>query len=88
METVERIKEILSKHIDEFKIYNLFGELGEDGYTSQGDGKSNYVVIDGDYEYEVDFTTTYNVHKGFITVTKDDDLKEVIPFEYDVDPRE
>jgi hypothetical protein len=31
METVERIKDILSKQYEEFEIYDLISELGDDG---------------------------------------------------------
>ncbi len=86
MKIVEKIKNILSKHYDQFKIYDLFGSLGDDGWSSQEGNKTTYTVVKGDYEIEVDFTTHYNVNKGFITISKDDDLKEVIPFEYVVDP--
>jgi hypothetical protein len=87
MEIVERIKGILSKYYDYFEIYDLIGELGDDdGFCSQDGNKSTFTLFEDDYEIEVDFTTEYNVNKGFITISKDDDLKEVIPFEYEVEP--
>ncbi len=87
MKIVDDIKEILSNHYDQMEIYDLIGQLENDeddmSFATQGN-EMNVVFTNDGYEIEVNFTTEYNVNSGYIKVTKDEDLKEMIPFKYEV----
>jgi hypothetical protein len=91
MKRVEDIKNILSKSYDQMEICDLFSELidedDEDNDMSFGLGSNETTVniIYEGYEIEVKVTTHYNHNSGFITITKDEDLKEVIPIDYEVE---
>jgi hypothetical protein len=84
---VENIKNILSKHYDQMEIYDLIGKLDteDDMSFETSAGEMNVWFTNEGYEIEVDIKTHYNINKGFITITKDEDLKEVIPFDYEVE---
>jgi len=86
MKVVEDIKEILSNHYDEMEIYDLIGELDteDDMEFVTSAGEMNVTFTHEGYDIEINLTTEYNVNTGVITVTKDEDLKEVIPFKYEV----
>ena len=90
LKIIEDIKDILSKHYDQLEIYDLFGQLSDDDDDDMsfvmGDGEMNILFTHESYEIEVFINTHYNHNKGFIKVSKDEDLKEMIPFDYEVEP--
>jgi hypothetical protein len=90
MKIVEDTKDILSNHYDQIEIYDLIGDLDneEDDMSCATQSNEMNVVVTSDdgYEIEVNFTTHYNVNEGYIKVSKDEDVKEMIPLKYEVDP--
>jgi hypothetical protein len=91
LKIVGDIKDILSKSYDQMEIYDLFSELIDEededndmSFGQEGNETTVNIIYEG-YEIEVKVTTHYNHNSGFITITKDEDLKEVIPFDYEVE---
>lgn len=91
MKMVEEITKVLSSSYDQMELYDLFSSLideddeDNDMNFEMGDNKMTVYILHEGYEIEVKLTTYYNHNSGFITISKDEDLKKVIPFNYEVE---